>query len=159
MARSKRVNGTLFERWVDKVLVDDGCWEWQAAHHRQGYGEIGVGGHSTLAHRVSYALLRGPVPRWLCVLHSCDNTNCVRPSHLFLGTQTDNIHDMISKGRQNFSSFDSERNPKAKLTRQEAKEIRSLCAEGGQTAEISRAFGVSHNTVRDIAAGRTWRNV
>lgn len=100
-------------RFYNKVLVGDGCWEWQGG--RGGslrYGAFGMGSRtdgtkrSHLAHRVSWELWNGPIPAGQAVLHECDNPICVRPDHLFLGTQQDNLADARSKGRLYNSSVD-----------------------------------------------------
>ncbi len=95
--------GSLVDRFWSKFdRPEHGCWEWRAALHEHGYGIMGKGPRSAgliRAHRVSWLLFNGPIPDDLEVLHHCDNPKCVRPDHLFLGTQKDNIHDCISKGR------------------------------------------------------------
>lgn len=105
----------ISERFWSKVKcgTDDECWLWQA--HRQahrGYGTFGIGSRlipgsrhtSALAHRVAWELTYGPVPNGARVLHQCDNPPCCNPKHLFLGSQADNVADMIAKGRQNFAA-------------------------------------------------------
>ena len=77
----------------------EGCWEWQKSKTVDGYGTIGFGGKTVRAHRLVWELTVGPIPVGLQVLHSCDNPSCCRPTHLFLGTQVDNIKDMCRKGR------------------------------------------------------------
>jgi hypothetical protein len=81
-------------------MDDRGCWEWRGSRHHQGYGMF-MEAHKkpVKAHRLSWRLHNGEIPASLCVLHRCDNTGCVNPAHLFLGTQLDNIRDMVSKGR------------------------------------------------------------
>jgi HNH endonuclease len=76
-----------------------GCWDWQRAVNSVGYGRIARNGTRVYAHRAAYELAYGPIPKDMCVLHSCDNRRCVRPDHLFLGTKRDNMLDMAAKGR------------------------------------------------------------
>lgn len=87
-------------RFWDKVLVGDGCWEWQAGTQKHnGYGSFSMNGRDVKAHRVSWLLWYGEIPKGLRVLHRCDNPPCIRPDHLFLGTQKDNVLDAVAKGR------------------------------------------------------------
>lgn len=94
---------SLAARFWPKVLRHEvpgaHCWEWAGSLNNQGYGQISVGGRPRLAHRVAWEHMRGEVPAGLLVCHHCDNPQCVRPSHLFLGTHHDNTHDALAKGR------------------------------------------------------------
>lgn len=93
---------TLAERFMEKVQVGDGCWEWQGSLNNKGYGKITVlvdGKWAALyAHRVAWFTATGVWPD-LQVLHECDNPKCVKFEHLFLGNQLDNVQDCIEKGR------------------------------------------------------------
>lgn len=75
------------------------CWIWNGAIDVCGYGRFLFAGKNTNAHRVSWILYHGSIPDGLCVLHHCDNPRCVNPDHLFLGTHTENMEDMLSKHR------------------------------------------------------------
>ena len=91
------------ESFWEKVKKAEGCWEWTGSKLPRGYGNFGrqlVKEHSQLAHRWAWRFSHGrAAPQNRMVLHSCDNPCCVRPSHLFLGTQTDNMRDLASKGK------------------------------------------------------------
>lgn len=92
---------------VQKIDDADSCWIWSAKTNHGGYGlitEAGAGSRTLSAHRVSYEINIGPIAEGLLVCHRCDNPPCVRPSHLFLGTNQDNIDDCIRKGRRNFQT-------------------------------------------------------
>lgn len=94
------------------VFGPDECWNWTGGHGKSethGYGRFWIHGKLVLAHRVSYSLFVGSIPKGeghhgTCVLHKCDNHLCVNPSHLFLGTPMDNTLDALSKGRLSHQS-------------------------------------------------------
>jgi hypothetical protein len=78
----------------------NGCWHWNGALGSNGYGVYYKGKYKNgYAHRLVYEQMFGKIPNKLFVCHSCDNKVCIRPSHLFLGTNLDNIRDMQNKGR------------------------------------------------------------
>lgn len=84
------------------VTEGAGCWRWAGATRRDGYGQLcdRSSGKVVAAHRLSWVLHNGrPIPPGALVLHSCDNRRCVRPSHLWLGSASDNTKDMMQKGR------------------------------------------------------------
>lgn len=85
---------------VEKSDAPDGCWLWKGHADGFGYGRLNVAGVRTQAHRYSWELTNGPIADGQFALHKCDTPACVRPEHLFLGTQADNIHDMDQKGRR-----------------------------------------------------------
>ena len=90
--------------WENVAVGDpNDCWEWEASSGYNGYGQYRHNGKMTGAHRVAWNLTHGTIPDGLQVLHHCDNPSCVNPAHLWLGTQRDNIHDMIRKGRHPFA--------------------------------------------------------
>ena len=96
----------IAERIMGKFLVGDGCWEWTASKTRGGYGQISIGGHSARpvrAHRAVYETLIGPIPPDALLCHQCDNPGCVRPDHMFIGTQYDNMRDARDKGRLTYA--------------------------------------------------------
>lgn len=98
------VEMTIDERIKENIEIDDltGCWNWLAAKASHGYGTISYNHKNHRTHRLSYIIFVGPITDNLSVLHKCDNVACCNPRHLFLGTQKDNIQDMILKGRAKF---------------------------------------------------------
>lgn len=100
---------TAVERLMRYVSPEpmSGCWLWTGGLHgngkSSGYGSFGLGGKPVKAHRASFMLLKGPIPKGMSVCHKCDVRSCVNPDHLFLGTQRDNVLDMHKKGRDSRS--------------------------------------------------------
>lgn len=94
----------IAERFMDKVIPEalSGCWLWDGAVSKCGYGRFGVGGHNGKlrpAHRVSWEIHNGTIPEGLEVAHRCDVRICVNPAHLWLATHAENMADMIAKCR------------------------------------------------------------
>lgn len=92
----------ILKRFWSKVAFTanpNKCWEWQAGKTKYGYGELMIKNKQVYAHRLSWELTYGEIPDGLFVCHKCDNPKCVNPNHLFLGTNLDNVRDMVSKGR------------------------------------------------------------
>lgn len=92
------------ERLLAKVEKTDSCWLFSGATVR-GYGQIRFKGKTCLAHRVSFQLHKGEIPKNKELLHSCDVPNCVNPDHLSVGTRSDNMQDCVKKGRYKPSRY------------------------------------------------------
>lgn len=139
-------------RFLEKVDLTGGsaaCWEWQGAIGSDGYGRLRRGGRTYSAHRYSYRVFKGTLPKGLCVLHRCDNTRCVNPTHLFLGTKKENMRDMLLKGRQGRST--------PHLTVDQVDEIRRRVHRGESKTALAEEFSVCRSTVQDISRGVTWQ--
>jgi hypothetical protein len=95
------------DRFWSKVAIKgaDECWEWKASRYPGGYGKFSIKDRYQQAHRLAWRLSNGEIPSGQNILHKCDNPPCVNPNHLFLGTQTDNMHDMMAKNRHNFNGL------------------------------------------------------
>jgi hypothetical protein len=129
--------------------VNTGCWNWIANYRR--YGHLKVDGKNTAAHRFSYSHFNGEIPEGLLVCHKCDNSLCVNPNHLFLGTYKDNHNDMVAKNRR--ASFAGEKNGRSKLNAIQAQEIKSISKS---YREIAKQYNVSHTIVALIKKGKIW---
>lgn len=153
----------IADRFWPKVQRVDGagCWFWRGSTDRNGRGRIlpdmniaytpGVKPTPALAYRVAWELTYGPIPIGMHVCHHCDNPNCVRPDHLFVGNALDNVADMIAKGRANHSG-------PAKLTRADAQSIRLRHASGETRKGLANAYGVSRSQIGRIVLGANWKD-
>lgn len=143
---------TAFEWLVIQIKnrERDECWEWPySKKQKSGYGQLSVGGKKGIyAHVLAMELDENPKPAdGYEVCHNCDNRSCVNPDHMYWGTRSNNVADMI------------DRNPpdRIKLTKEEAQKIKNIYVAGGITQkELGDQFGVSRETVSHIVQGRTW---
>lgn len=152
----QRAKSTL-ERFWSKVEKTETCWEWTASTSHGGYGFIGIGrkGKVRYAHRYSWIIHFGKIPKGLLVLHKCDNPPCVNPNHLFLGTQKDNMIDAVLKKR----IATGEKNGRSKLTENKVDAIRKMYAAGNITMDVlSRLFGVNRQSIGHVINNKTWKN-
>lgn len=145
-----RVGGQL--RYVADPVT--GCWVYIGARNAKGYGRVelpmkrGVRGRRVRAHRLAWLRARGAIPAGMFVLHSCDNPPCINPDHLFLGTNSDNMTDMVRKGRH----------PCQRITIAQAEEVTRRILAGQRRAEIVAATGVPPSVCSDIRRGDSWRH-
>jgi hypothetical protein len=107
-----------------RIFAFPGCWEWKGSRFRTGYGRIFIAGKRVSTHRYAWESEHGAIPDGMFVLHRCDNPRCVRPDHLFLGTDADNMRDMARKRRGSGGSLPGENNPRARLSDKQVLEIR-----------------------------------
>ena len=148
--------GTPEERFERKFSKEsNGCWIWTAARSQDNYGHFFFEGKILKSHKVSFLLYRGRVPKGKCVLHICDNSLCVNPNHLYIGTQIDNIADRERRGRSKFAV--GEKAGLAKLTWTAVSEIRNLYKQMNlNRKELSLRYGVNQSTIGNIINNRTW---
>jgi hypothetical protein len=139
---------------VDRRGPDD-CWPWLAAKDGKGYGAFSFNRKRATAHRVAFFFSHGHWPvHDAC--HKCDNPACCNPAHLFDGTHQDNMDDMVAKRRHQHG----ERNGHRKLTEVQVLEIRRRYIPRKVTGRaLAAELNVSHATVEDVIAGRTWRHL
>lgn len=149
-----------FWRFVPADVGPDDCWEWTGNRKPTGYGVlVTTKPHTMAAHRASWEIHFGPIPVMdghhgtAVVCHRCDNRCCVNPAHLFLGSQADNVADMMSKGRH--ARLAGERNPHARHTDEAVTAVRRLVAEGRTYYAIARETGISRSYVRKLALGHS----
>jgi hypothetical protein len=147
---------SLEKRFWDKVskTEPDECWLWTGSlSSGYGYGRMANRGVVFLAHRLSYEINIGPIPEEMIVCHHCDNPACVNPSHLFLGTYSDNSRDMTEKGRQSRGKH----RHNARLAAQDVREIRRRYVPRKVTQQkLAEEFGVSRETIRSVIGRTNW---
>ena len=157
---SRVEHGTLAERFWKRVNKHGPATQklgrcWVCTNRSERYGQISVEGKMQLAHRVAWFIATGRCPN-PSALHKCDNDKCVRFSHLFEGTQADNVRDMIAKGRKVNRPPLGEDHGCAKLTEAIVKEIRK---RKGSVRSIAKAFGIDPTHVSRIKLRKSWKHV
>jgi hypothetical protein len=157
---SARNDPPLIDRLMAKVEKSqgDGCWIWTGGKTSRGYGSISVNNVNFRVHRVAYELFVGKIPEGMVVMHTCDVPVCVRPDHLLIGTDADNVRDMDAKGRRGITKGESVFG--AKLTEAKVLEIRKLYAAGGVShRKLAEQFGVNTTAIGLIVTRKTWRHI
>jgi hypothetical protein len=133
----------LCDRLLSKINILDNasCWYWTGNKNEYGYGRFKLHGKTVGAHRLIWEVFNKVIPDNMNVLHKCDNPGCVNPDHLFLGTQKDNVTDMIQKNR---------RGDYRKLKDGEAWLVRRLVNAGFSQAKIAPMFKCSRWPIRNV---------
>lgn len=136
------------------VQQTDKCWNWTKNTLPRGYGLFFLAGKNILAHRFSFLYHFGCLPNELHVCHECDNPKCVNPTHLFLGTDKDNLQDMARKGVRK-----GEKHAITKLTNENVFHIKELLRDGISYDEIAKIYNTSRGIVYNIKIGLTWTHI
>ena len=162
------------DRFWKYVIKSDTCWLWTGCIKPNGYGLASGGGRVKLqAHRAAWMVSNGPIPDGLLVCHKCDVRACVRPDHLFLGTQSDNLRDAFAKGRmvspfcnpavqrpamlKGAATRERRKGFTGALTRDGIDKVRQMLASGMSQDSIAAALGVQQSLVSKIKLGRVFR--
>lgn len=166
--------------WM-RVRIDSptNCWEWIGSKYKRGYGHFTVKTngktHNFYAHRLAVELFPGREGTTVgkVVMHKCDNPSCCNPFHLSVGTQKENMEDMISKGRSSRGKKREQGNfakgetvASSKLTEETVKQIRSEYLHGiaGHKSNTSLTglatkYGIAFQTVSKIVNRQSWRHI
>lgn len=139
--------------FLKKFVATDAneCWPWLGCIH-YGYGKLGQSGTTRLAHRVMWEHVCGVIPKYLDVLHHCDNKRCVNPAHLYLGDDHDNARDrairnLTHRGEEHWSNKLSEEN------------VIAIRASKESYPDLAKQYHVSVTCIQDIKAGRKWKHI
>jgi len=139
------------------------CWLWTASVDKKGYGQFTLNKKNVRAHRLSWFIKYGkwPEPN---ALHKCDVTRCIRPEHLFEGTQQMNISDKMAKGRHRSGGVSGVNrgvsNGSAVLSDAKVRRMRLLYCKGNTSyRKLAIKFGVNNVTARDVVLGNHWKHV
>lgn len=154
-----RYDQDVLDRFWSKVRKSeetDGCWLWTASLHTEGYGHFGLRGRIVRAHRVSWEIANGvTVPDGMKLCHTCDNPPCVRPDHLFIGTDAENAKDKVRKGR----SPRGEEAPKVRLTNDSVQRIVELRRQGVPRKDVARLSDIDPSVITRIMSGQIWSHI
>lgn len=128
------------------------CWLWQGKRFPNGYGMFTRIRKTLLAHRFSYELHVGPIPKGLLIRHRCDNRPCVNPQHLLPGTQAQNIRDAVERGRMPHGERST-----TKLTTEIVQTIRQRVAHGEVMKHVAIDMGINYRTVQNVVHRISWK--
>ena len=145
----------VIDRFLAKINKTPGCWTYNGAHCRDGYGLYSIKHIGQFkAHRFMIMISGITIPKGYVVMHLCDNPGCVNPAHLQVNTIQANNLDKLAKNRQRGAVGTI--NGRARLTEQLVKQIRQ---DPRHYTQIAGELGVHPETVRMAKTGVTWRHV
>lgn len=150
--------GTMYNpKPIEYVETSNGCWECVSHALNKGYPVIRYQNRLYSGNQFSYLMYYGELPEGMVVRHKCDNPRCINPSHLELGTQLDNVQDMLDRNRGVLPPvIKGEENGNSKLTEKEVIEIKTkmLNYKKGMRKQLANEYGVSEATIKAIRSGR-----
>lgn len=156
VAMPEMTGSDLFRFWSFVKVDDKGCMVWTGALADKRYGKLNVGGQIYIASRLSYYISTGDDPGEWQVCHTCNNSKCVHPDHLYLGDNSINQLQAFVDGRKNQKG---ELSSRAKLTEDDVRFIRDKVRQGVRIADLARSLGVAYSTAKQAADGTNWGHV
>jgi hypothetical protein len=147
-----------FDRMIIRKRGKDACWPWRGKPDPMGYGKkhLFTLGRSVGAHRAAFAFFHVVEPGDGFVCHHCDNPICCRPDHLYLGDAQTNSDDRVSRDRVRFAT--GERASSAKLTQEQAEELRALFQQGVPNRDLQKMFGLASGNISKIGRNLAYRS-
>jgi hypothetical protein len=144
------------EHFLRNVQKTESCWLWRGCTQLNGYGVYGMDYKIVRAHRASYVIFKGAIPKGLLVLHSCDNRLCVNPEHLRTGTHKDNSRDAIKRNRQIRGSGHG----RSKISEEYVLHLRKQYdGKHGSIKRLADKEGLSKELVRKILKRLLWTHI
>lgn len=156
------INKNKWKKMFSKhfTIENNGCWRWNGARTKKGYGIYTIGKLRMQATKASWILfVDNKIKKGKEMCHKCDNPRCVNPKHLFWGTRKENMADCILKGRFKPGHVPGEKNGRAKLTDKKVLLIIKKLNNGTSRAKISKHYNVSDATIWFIQKGITWKHL
>jgi hypothetical protein len=143
------------DRFEAFIIVEpmSGCWLWTGCVSKTGYGSFAISNYPIRAHRASWRIYVGKIPKEKCVLHRCDTPCCVNPYHLFLGTLKDNSQDAARKGR-----LSRPRGASSNLSKLTEEQVITIRKKNGPYKDIAKEYGVSASNICMIKNYKSWNH-
>jgi len=138
-------------------LSSDECIIWPYRKTQKGYGQITKSTGFGRAHRYSYSVHVGKIPKGMHVLHTCDQRDCINPNHLWIGTHSENMQDMLKKGRGHKAR--GEKQGSSKFKTWQVEHIIKLCHLGHYQQDIAARFNTVQSTISCIHLGKSWKHL
>ena len=138
--------------WYHVIKRENGCWLFR--NNAADYGSMrGDDGRNVTAHRFSYEIHKGPIPRGMYVCHTCDVRGCVNPDHLYAGTHEDNVRDIVERKRHRSDKKMADEASRRALGQERAEALKADYSNGFTQSQLAKKYGVSQSTVSATIRG------
>lgn len=140
-----------------KVTNKDTCWEWVGSKTIRGnYGQLNDRGKLLKAHRISYELHYGKIPKNKMICHKCGNSICVNPKHLYAGTPKENWEDTL---KHNTRFVPNPKGEEVHCSKLKERDVLFIRGSNKKNIELAKMFGVSKSNIGNIKKGKTWKHL